>query len=564
MHAAELLIRCLETEGVRFVFGVPGEEILEIMDGLRNSSIRFIVTRHEQGAAFMADAYGRLTGNAGVCLATLGPGATNLTTGIADATLDFAPLVAITGQTSLDRVHKESHQFVDVVRILEKITKWNIRATRPEVIPEVVRKAFMLAQQEKPGACHIELTTDVQRAETQADVTPLMTRPARRSSPDGLALERAAKLIGEARSPLILAGSSAVRRPEAAMELRRFAKNSGIPVTHTFMGKGAMPDHDPLSLMPLGMPGGNDICGSGMCHADVVIAVGYEQVEYPPERWNHDCSKHIVHIDYMPSEVDRFYRTDVEVVADIRETLEQLGGLVRYTASEDEKECVRALSAAASAERRGDVDGTSVPVKPQEIIREIRQALGEEDILVSDVGAHKMWIARYYPTYLPGTVLLSNGYSAMGFGLPAAIAAKLAFPERKVVAAVGDGGFLMTLMEMETAVRLGLPVTVVVWVDRSYGLIKWKQEAEHRTVFGVDFGNPDWVKLAESFGAKGYLVERPGDLHRMLEAALGSTQSSVIAVPVDAEENMRLTRRMAEAPCPVGDRCQKHRATART
>ncbi|MBI4307718.1 MAG: acetolactate synthase large subunit [Chloroflexi bacterium] len=561
MRAAELLVKCLENEGVRYVFGVPGEEILEIIDSLRNSSIRFIVTRHEQGAAFMANAYGRLTGQAGVCLATLGPGATNLTTGIADATLDFAPLVAITGQTSLDRVHKESHQFVDVVSIFEKITKWNTRAARPEVIPEVVRKAFKLAQQEKPGACHIELTMDVQRMQATEDAAPLPSRRIRRASPDKLALERAAALISEAKAPLVLAGSSAVRRPDAAMELRRFAKRFNIPVTHTFMGKGAMPDYDPLSLMPLGMPGGNDLCASGVGHADLVIAVGYDQVEYHPERWNAGRSKRIVHIDYTPSEVDRFYRPEVEVVADIRETLELLGNLLRYNISEDELGCTQALSAAAIAERNDSASGTSFPMKPQEIIRDLRQALGEEDILVSDVGAHKVWIARYYPAYLPGTVLISNGYAAMGFALPSAIAAKLVFPGRRVVAAVGDGGFLMSVMELETAVRLGLPIVVVVWVDGGYGLIKWKQEAEKRAVFGVDFGNPDWVRLAESFGAKGYQVEQAGDFPRMLEKALASAQSSVIAVPVDSEENLKLTQRLAEMPCPVAARCQiRHNA----
>ncbi len=559
MKAAELLVRCLENEGVQFVFGVPGEEVLDIMDALARSSIRFIVTRHEQGAAFMADAYGRLTGKAGVCLATLGPGATNLTTGIADAQLDFAPLVAITGQTGLERLHKESHQFVDVVKIFEAVTLWNIRVHRPETIPEVVRKAFRMAEQEKPGATHIELTTDVQEAEVDDGLRPLTPRRARRPSPDRTALRHAADVIARARFPVILAGYSAVRRREAAMELRRFASRFGIPVTHTFMGKGAVSDYEPLSLMPVGLPGNADLCTSGLCGADTVICVGYDQVEYHPERWNPRCDKRIVHIDYTPSEVDRFYRPEVEVVADIRESLELLGSVLQYQPSEKAQGKLAELTALVARERRPAPVENGVPVHPMRLVQAARQALGEEDILISDVGAHKLWLGRYFPAYLPKTVLISNGYSAMGFGLPAGLAAKLVYPDRRVLVCTGDGGFLMSCAELETAVRLGLAVVVLVWQDNSYGMIKWKQQLEGKAPFGVDFGNPDFAALARSFGAFGYQVGPDDDLSAVLEEAFHQGKPAVVAVPVDGDENLRLSHRLRSLPCPFPDDCLSRR-----
>jgi len=559
MKAAQLLVRCLENEGVRFVFGVPGEEVLEILEALSRSSIRFIVTRHEQGAAFMADAYGRLTGRAGVCLSTLGPGATNLTTGIADAQLDFAPLVAITGQTGLGRLHKESHQFVDVVKIFEAVTQWNIRVQLPETIPEVVRKAFRVAEQEKPGATHIEITTDVQRAEVPDSLRPLPPRRARRPSADRISLEHAAEVIAAARFPVILAGSSAVRRREAALELRQFAHRFQIPVTHTFMAKGVISDRDPLALMPVGLPGAPDLCTSGLCGADVVICVGYDQVEYHPENWNPRRDKRIVHVDYTPSEVDSYYRPEVEVVADIRESLALLGEMLRRRSSPWAQERLAALAQLVAQERALEGED-SYPPSPRQIVRAMRQVLGEEDILVSDVGAHKLWIGRYYPAYLPGTVLLSNGYSAMGFGLPAGIAAKLVYPERRVLVAAGDGGFLMTCQELETAVRLGLGLAVVVWVDNAYGMIWWKQEMEGKAPFGVQFGNPDLPSLARSFGAYGASVGPGDDLARVLEEALAQGRPAVVAVPVDVSRHAALWERLQRLPCPFPETCLRPRA----
>src|SRR6267142_3122855 len=436
MKASELIARCLENEGVKYVFGVPGEEILDIVDSLADSSVRFIPTRHEQGAAFMADAYGRLTGRAGVCLATLGPGATNLATGVADANLDHAPLVAITGQAGRDRIHKESHQYVDIVELMRPLTKWNARAEMPVVIPEVFRKAFKVAEAEKPGACHIEVPEDV--AEEAAEGEPLSTERPRRPSPDRQALQSAARLIEGASFPLIFAGNGVIRGG-ASEELRELARSHGIPVAHTFMAKGSMPYDDELSLLSAGLQA-RDYISCGFDKADVIIAVGYDPVEYAPKFWNPDRKKPIIHIDFTPAEVDSFYQPAVEVVADVREALELLNGLVK--GEKDPAPFLTLRRFILEQLEEGSTDD-SFPLKPQRILRDLRAQMGREDILISDVGTHKLWIARTYPAYEPNTVLISNGFAAMGFALPAAVSAKLVYPERKVVAVSGDGGFLM-------------------------------------------------------------------------------------------------------------------------
>src|SRR3989442_1443501 len=324
MKAADLIVRCLENEGVQYVFGLPGEEILDSLDSLADSRIRFVLARHEQGAAFMADAYGRLTGRAGVCLSTLGPGATNLATGVADANLDHAPLVAITGQASRDRVHKESHQYIDIVEHLRPLTKWNTRVETGAVIPEIIRKAFKVAESEKPGACHVEVPEDV--AEESADGAALSAERIRRPSPDHSALQTAARLIEAASFPLIFAGNGVIRG-QASDELRALARGHGIPVVHTFMAKGSMPYDDDLCLLTAGLQA-RDYVSYGFEKADLIVAVGYDPVEYAPKFWNPERKKQIVHIDFTPAEVDSYYQPAVEVVADVRKALELLNGLV--------------------------------------------------------------------------------------------------------------------------------------------------------------------------------------------------------------------------------------------
>jgi len=544
MKASHLMVRCLENEGVRYVFGIPGEEILDILDSLVDSRIRFVPTRHEQGAAFMADAYGRLTGRAGVCLSTLGPGATNLATGVADANLDRAPLVAITGQAGRDRIHKESHQHVDIVEHLRPLTKWNTRVETSAVIPEVIRKAFKLAESEKPGACHVEVPEDV--AAEPADGVPLSTERTRRPSPDRPALQTAARLIDSASFPLIFAGNGVVRGG-ASKELRELARGHGIPVVHTFMAKGSMPYDDELCLLSAGLQA-RDYVSCGFDKADLIIAVGYDPVEYAPKFWNPERKRQIVHIDFTPAEVDSFYQPAVEVVADVREALELLNGLVK---GEKDPAPYRILRRFILEQLEDGTTDDTFPLKPQRILSELRARMGREDILVSDVGSHKLWIARTFPAYEPNTVLISNGYAAMGFALPAAIAAALVHPERKIVAVSGDGGFLMNCQELETATRLGLPVVNVIFRDGGYNLIQWKQQAQLGRESGVTFGNPDFVVLAAAFGAKGYRVESARELGPILADALAQSGPSIVDVPVDYGENAKLTARLGQLVCPI-------------
>jgi acetolactate synthase-1/2/3 large subunit len=544
MKASELISRCLENEGVRYVFGVPGEEILDIVDSLADSSVRFIPTRHEQGAAFMADAYGRLTGRAGVCLATLGPGATNLATGVADANLDHAPVVAITGQAGRDRVHKESHQYVDIVEFMRPLTKWNTRVEMPVVIPEVIRKAFKVAEAEKPGACHIEVPEDV--AEEPAEGEPLSPERPRRPSPDRPALQAAARLIEAASFPLIFAGNGVIRGGASA-ELRGLARNHGIPVVNTFMAKGAMPYDDPLSLLSAGLQA-RDYVSYGFEKADLIIAVGYDLVEYAPKFWNPERKKPIIHIDFTPAEVDGYYQPAVEVVADVREALELLDGLVR---GQKDPAPYHELRRFILEQLADGADDDTFPIKPQRILRDLRRAMGREDILISDVGSHKLWIARTFPAYEPNSVLISNGLAAMGIALPAAVAAKLVHPERKVVAVSGDGGFLMNVQELETARRLGLAVVNVIFRDGGYNLIQWKQQTRLGRESGVEFTNPDFEVLARAFGARGFRVESARGLAPVLAEALAWPGPSIVDVPVDYRENPKLTARLGQLVCPI-------------
>jgi acetolactate synthase-1/2/3 large subunit len=544
MKASELIARCLENESVRYVFGVPGEEILDIVDSLVDSSARFIPTRHEQGAAFMADAYGRLTGRAGVCLATLGPGATNLATGVADANLDHAPLVAITGQAGRDRIHKESHQYLDIVEVMRPLTKWNARVEMPVVIPEVIRKAFKVAEAEKPGACHVEVPEDV--AEEAAEGEPLSTERPRRPSPDRQALRSAARLIEGASFPLIFAGNGVIRGG-ASKELRDLARAHGIPVVNTFMAKGCMPYDDSLSLLSAGLQA-RDYVSYGFEKADLIIAVGYDLVEYAPKFWNPERKKPIIHIDFTPAEIDAHYQPSVEVVADVREALELLNGLVKGqkdpTPYHELRRCILEQLAEGA-------DDDTFPIKPQRILRDLRRAMGREDILISDVGSHKLWIARTFPAYEPNSVLISNGLAAMGFALPAAVAAKLVHPERKVVAVSGDGGFLMNVQELETAKRLGLAIVNVIFRDGGYNLIQWKQQTRLGRESGVAFTNPDFEVLARAFGAKGFRVESARGLAPVLAEALAWPGPSIVDVPVDYRENPKLTARLGQLVCPI-------------
>jgi len=539
MKAAAFIVSCLENERVRFAFGIPGEENLELMDSLRESSVRFVLTRHEEAAAFMADVYGRLTTHAGVCLATLGPGATNLVTGVADAFLDRAPLVAITAQTNLSRVHRESHQFVDILQLFKPITKWNARIESPDTIPEIVRKAFKVAEAEKPGSTHVELPENIADEETSADPRPLPIERIPNPSPDRTNLEKAADLIQKADRPLVLAGNGVIRSG-ASDELRHFAEDLRIPVAHTFMGKGTMPWTSPMNLMTVGvLPRDYEL--AGLNESDLVICVGFDFVEYDPLSWNPLGDRRIVHIDSLPAEISVHYVPDVEVVGEIRESLRVLRGHVRRPrestwALQSRERVLKQLESELGERPRG-------VLKPQQVLWELRDILGSDDLLISDVGAHKLWLGRFFRTIKPNTVIISNGLSAMGIAVPGGIAAKLADPDRRVVTLSGDGGFLMSVHELETAKRERTATVNLVFRDGGLGSIRWKQMAKFGRSVGTGFDNPDLVRLAEAFGIRGFRVEHASELSSVLSEALQANVPTVVDIPVDYSDNPFIGRR---------------------
>ncbi len=533
MKASDLLVKCLENEGVEYIFGIPGEETLDLMESLRHSKIRYILTRHEQAAAFMADAYGRFTGKAGVCMSTLGPGATNLLTGIGDAFLDAAPVVAITGQADLKRIHKESHQYINIVEMYESVTKWNGRIETPEVIPEMIRKAVKLAESEKPGPTHVELPENI-ASMTVNEMYASMIPPirARRSSPDRMSLRKAADLIEAASFPVILAGHGVVRKAANA-QLQQFAEMLCIPVVTTFMGKGAVSAKSPSCIGSLGLANDRqikDVFGQ----ADLIIALGYGLVEYAPKNWNPKIDKRIIHIDFTTSEVDLHYVPEVEIVSDIRESVDLLQGML---STNKKSQCAIDLHSNFRDEFERIGAQKTWPVRPPQVLHGIRTVLGDSDILISDVGTCKFWAAKFYPVYTNNTFIMSNGFASMGFSLPTAIVAKLVHPDRNVVALSGDGGFLMNLQDLETAVRLKLNMAIVIFNDSSYNLIKWKSEKKFGASFGVDFTNPDFIKVAEGFGAVGMRLKSADEFEPMLRRALTRDVPVIIDIPIDYSEN---------------------------
>jgi acetolactate synthase-1/2/3 large subunit len=536
--ASEVFVECLEAEGVQYVFGIPGEETLDLNESLADSAVQFVPVRHEQGGAYMADAYGRLTGRAGVCLGTLGPGATNLVTAVADAFLDRAPLVALTGQSDLERMHKESHQYIDLIGILRPVVKWNARVSSPEIIPEVVRKAFKVAESEKPGSTHLELPEDVMAR--PLDASPLPRHAPVQPEPGMRELQRATDIIMAAENPIILAGNGAIRT-HASRALRAFVHTSGISVAETFMAKGLLDYEDPHALGTVGLQS-RDYAMAGFEDADVVIAVGYDLVEHAPEHWNPDADKQIVVIDTVAAEIDEFFIPAVELIGDIAHVLARLAaGASRKQSQPPASDRLRQLVMGALDDARTDAH---FPMRPPRVLADIRDALGRSDLLVSDVGLHKLWIGRIFPAHEPGTVLIANGLAGMGFALPTAIAAKLVNPGRKVVTVSGDGGFLMNCQELETAVRLRTPIVNVVWENGQFGSIAWKQDKKFGRHFGVDFGPTDFVKLAEAFGAPAWRCASADEFSQRFRHALTLDFPSVIVVPIDYSVDVAISREL--------------------
>jgi acetolactate synthase-1/2/3 large subunit len=540
--AAELIVKCLENEGVSVVFGLPGEENIRFVQALATSHIRYVLTRHEQAASFMAEMYGRVTGRAAVVSATLGPGAINMQLGVADATTNSTPLVAISAQVGQDREFKESHQYVDLVSMFAPITRWSAGIRTPQAIPEMVRKAFKLAESERPAAVYLAVPEHIDGDETDYDLGPLPRNVVRADAPAPRQVARAVDILRNARRPVVLAGHGAARA-DATKALVRFSDEFGLQVANTFHGKGVMPDDHPNSIGTLGFMR-HDYVNFGFDDADAVIAVGYELQEFDPVRINPQADKKIIHIHRFPAEVDAHYSVDVGIIGDISDSLNALtDALAGHTFDHATDAPGSGLLAEEFA--RGQQD-SRYPLAPARVVADTRAALGRSDVVLVDTGATKMWMARLYPTYERNTCLVSNGLSTMSFALPGALGVKLAQPESKVLAVVGDGAFLMNSQEIETAVREQIPLVVLIWEDGGYGLIEWKMDLELGSHYYVKFGNPDIVKYAESFGAKGYRINSAEELLPTLRTALDDDGVSLISCPVDYSENLRLTDRLGE------------------
>ncbi len=550
MKASDLFVKCLEEENIEYIFGVPGEENADFMISLEDSKkIKFILTRHEQGAAFMAEIYGRLTGNPAGCLGTLGPGATNLITGVADSNMDRAPMLVLTGQGSTLRLHKESHQIMDVVKMFEPVTKWATTVLHPETIPEIIRKAVRVARTEKPGAVHIELPEDLAKIDTSAK--PIKPQRYMRSVPDEEVIDNAFEIIASSKRPIILAGNGVIRK-DASKQLRKFCELTDIGVMSTFMAKGCVDKDSEHCLFTIGL-GSRDRMSFLIDDADVVITLGFDMVEYHPSLWNPGCDKKIIHADFLPAEIDQHYHPQIELIGDLEHTLEELNirakSRAKFLYDTSKQKQVRQDMIEDLAEHKDD--DTKGSVRPQKALWDARQVLGPDDILLSDVGAHKMWIARYYHCHNPNTCLIPNGFCSMGFALPGAIAANMVYPDRRILGIAGDAGFLMNVQEMETAKRLNSNIVIMVWEDHEYGLIAWKQQNEFGKHTDLSFQNPDWELLAKSFGWNGYLVENSKVLQSTLETAFNDGAPSLVVVPIDYRENMLLTKRLGELTLPM-------------
>ena len=550
MKASDLLVKCLEEEGIEYIFGVPGEENADFMMSLEQSTkIKFILTRHEQGAAFMAEIYGRLTGNPAGALGTLGPGATNLITGVADSNMDRAPMLVLTGQGSTDRLHKESHQIMDVVSMFRPVTKWATTILNADTIPEIVRKAVRLARTEKPGAVHIELPEDVAGHDTKE--VPIIPRRFRRSVPDDKIVDQAFEMLKNAKRPVIIAGNGCIRR-RASTQLRMLCEKTGIGVISTFMAKGCVDMDADYCLYTVGL-GSKDWVNGAIDDADLVITLGFDMVEYHPELWNPGKDKHILHADFVPAEIDEHYQPETELIGDLAHTLWMLNdrldkqGAPSYEL--DNQQRLRAKMTEDIAEYKDDA--TKGSIRPQKALWDARQVMGPNDILLSDVGAHKMWTARHYQCNEPNTCLIPNGFCSMGFALPGAVAASIVHPDRRILSVCGDAGFLMNVQEMETAARIRSNIVVMVWEDNEYGLIAWKQETHFGRHTDLSFGNPDWLLLAKSFGWHGHYVKNAADLEGELEAAFEEQGPSLVVIPIDYRENPLLTKKLGEIQCAI-------------
>lgn len=534
MKASDLFIKALENEGVEFIFGIPGEENLDFLDSLSRSSIRLILTRHEQAAGFMASTYGRLTGKAGVCLSTLGPGATNFVTAAAYAQLGGMPMLMITGQKPVKTSKQGQFQIVDIVDMMRPLTKYTRQLVSAANLPSRVREAFRLAQEEKPGAVHLELPEDVAAEET--DEPLLNASQVRRPTAEAKSVAAAIRRIQQATSPLLVIGAGANRKLTCRM-LRQFVEKFGIPFVTTQMGKGVVDERGPLFLGNAALSSG-DFVHRAVEAADLIVNVGHDVVEKPPFFMDQGGVE-VIHVNFSTASVDAVYFPQVEVVGDIANSIWQIGeGLEK----QNHWEFGRFLEVrqAGEAHLLEGADDDRFPIYPQRLVADVREAMTAKDIIALDNGVYKIWFARNYKAHSPNTVLLDNALATMGAGLPSAMAAHLVFPERKVMAICGDGGFMMNSQEMETAVRLKMNLVVLVLRDDSYGMIRWKQAHMKFEDWGLTYGNPDFVRYAESYGAHGHRVTSAAELLPLMQQCHSKSGIHLIEVPVDYSENDRI------------------------
>ncbi|PST49284.1 acetolactate synthase large subunit [Bifidobacterium callitrichos] len=543
---ADLFVECLVNEGVETMYGIPGEENIPLMEAIaRDGRIRFILTRHEQGAGFMAATQGHLTGKPGVCLATLGPGALNLTLPVAQANASTVPLVAICAQGNVTRLYKESHQIIDLVSVFRPLTQWTSMVMEPASVPEMVRKAFSIAQRNRPGATCLILPEDVAEMPAPADAHPLPLPERMEFAPTTGTIRKAVDIIRSARHPIILAGNG-VARGHAENRLLELAEQLNVPVATTFEGKGVISDRIPLALGVVGFMR-HDYENFAFDESDLIIAVGFSIQQFDPRKINPNDDKTIIHINTFIEDTDAHYSTALNIMGDIDATLEALIGALKLERVSFGVSHPR-IHELLTDEYDAYLDDDSFPMKPQRIVADTRRAMETDtDIALVDTGALKMWMARLYPTYYSNTCVIDNSLSTMAWTLPGAVSASLEHPGRPVLAVMGDGSFMMNVQEIETAVRVGVRIVILVWVDEAYGLIKWKMDLHDGSHEYVDFNNPDVVALGMSFGAKGHLIESADELYPTLRSALRSGSGiDIIACPVDYSENMKLIDKLGE------------------
>lgn len=536
LKGSDLFVKALENEGVRYIFAVPGEENLDLLESIRTSSITLILNRHEQAAGFMAATYGRLTGQVGVCLSTLGPGATNLLTAAAYANLGAMPMLMITGQKPIKSSKQGLFQIIDTVDLMRPLTKYTRQISNANTIPAKLREAFRLATEERPGAVHLELPEDIADEMADGDTHIFSPSDARRPTANEKSLQQACDMILAARHPLIMIGAGANRK-RVSQALLQLVNVTGIPFFTTQMGKGVVDERHPRYLGNAALSAG-DFVHCAIDHADLVINVGHDVVEKPPFFMT-PGGKRVIHINFSPADVDPVYFPQHEVVGDIANSVDWLA---EHCGQSEHHDFSNLLDVKKAAEKHlaEHIHDDRFPLIPQRIVNDVREVMPESGIIALDNGMYKIWFARNYKAYDNNTVLLDNALASMGAGLPSAMAAAMLYPDQKVMAICGDGGFMMNSQELETAVRLNLNLVIMIINDNAYGMIKWKQDQDGFADFGLDYQNPDFVKYAEAYGATGYRVNSAGELKPTLEKALATDGVQLVEVPVDYSENKRV------------------------